>query len=120
MDADDNVAKLAAADASDVEKGDLVLVLYTKESVVDGTNTSVDKATASYVYIIKADEIIDHPVAPVTYTVNTDDVTASIATDKKTINVGKAVITSSDGSNIPTKAITVSVEVQSLASGVNL
>ena len=116
VDADDNVAKLAAADASDVEKGDLVLVLYTKESVVDGTNTSVDKATASYVYIIKADEIIDKPVAPVTYTVNTDDVTASIAADKKTINVGNAVITSSDGSNIPTKAITVSVEVQSLAS----
>ena len=112
VDADDQVAKLAEATASDVEKGDIVLVLYTTETISGG----VDKATASYVYIIKADEIIDKPVAPVTYTVNTDDVTAFIAADKKTINVGKAVITSSDGSNIPTKAITVSVEVQSLAS----
>ena len=116
VDADDNVAKLAAADASDVEKGDLVLVLYTKESVVDGTNTSVEKATASYVYIIKADEIIDNPVSPVTYTVNTDNVTASLDSDKKTISVGKAKITSSDNSQIPVKAITVTVEVQTLAS----
>ena len=112
VDADDQVAKLAEATASDVEKGDIVLVLYTTETISGG----VDKATASYVYIIKADEIIDHPVAPVTYTVDTDKVTATIDTDKKTINVGKAVIISSDGSSIPTKAITVSVEVQSLAS----
>ena len=112
VDAGDKVAELAEATASDVEKGDIVLVLYTTEA----TSAGVNKTTASYVYIIKADEIIDNPVAPVTYTVDTDKVTATIDTDKKTINVGKAVITSSDGSSIPTKAITVSVEVQSLAS----
>ncbi len=60
VDAGDKVAELAEATASDVEKGDIVLVLYTTEA----TSAGVNKTTASYVYIIKADEIIDNPVAP--------------------------------------------------------
>ena len=60
VDSDDQVAKLAEATASDVEKDDIVLVLYTNETISGGVN----KATASYVYIIKSDEIIDKPTEP--------------------------------------------------------